>query len=173
MTRVVWLLVVGVLVALGLSSPASAGNTVQPPQIAVATGCVDGQGVITVTIVDGTLVGTYDVLIDDSFAGQNLGQGTYDFSPYAAGDHLVDVYIVEDPTPVYSDTWTVGDCSVATTTTAVPTTSAAGSGAAVPTTAAAALPATGQASRSIALIALLLTALGGALLFIVAQARRA
>jgi hypothetical protein len=190
---------VGLLVALGLSSTASAGGATRYPIITVDTGCVDGQGVIEVTLLDGSYVATYNVTIDDVKVGTNLGAGTYAYSPYAAGNHHVVITYTKPGLPdgVNDDTWTVEDCgpppsttaaptteapttsapTTATPTTATPTTTAAGSGAVAPTTVppsvAPALPATGQASGNVALIAALLTALGGALLFIVTQARRA
>jgi LPXTG-motif cell wall-anchored protein len=197
--RLASLLVVGLLVAFGSSSPASAGETVQLPQTSVDTGCADGQGVITITLIDGTYASTYSITIDNVIVGASLSEGEYSYKPYAAGDHEVEIkYSTADyPTAhgVDDDTWTVEDCGPLPSTTAAPVTAApavaapataapatAAPATAAPTTvapttvppsAAPALPATGQASTNIALTAVLLTVLGGAMLFVVTRARRA
>jgi hypothetical protein len=194
------LLLVGVvLVALGLASPVRAGDSIRIPTYSVGAACVDDDGVITVVLLDGTFPATYDITIAGVLVGAGLAEGTYEYSSYAAGDYEVKLEFTtgDDASQVLDiDTWTVRAPCAGTTTTAAPTTAAPTTAApttAAPTTAAPStapdsgaassttsspsaaptLPVTGQPSGGIAQAAVLLTVLGGALLLVVRQARRA
>ena len=61
--RVALLFLSGVLIALGLASPASAGDQAVDPATSVNTDCVDGVGTITVTLIDGSYTVYYDITI--------------------------------------------------------------------------------------------------------------
>ena len=192
--RVALLFLSGVLIALGLASPASAGDQAVDPSTSVNTDCVDGVGTITVTLIDGSYPVTYDIIIDSVLVGDGVPEGTYSYKPYAAGDYDVTIKYDTLTRPVVNDdTWTVDDCgpvppestvapttaapttaapTTAAPTTAAPTTTASGSGAVVPTSAAPVLPATGRPSGDLAAAAVMFSAIGGGLLLIVRRTRR-